>query len=198
VAARCGPAWIIIVTGPPCGGKSRLAAGLRQRLDLPLLTKDGIKERLFDALGWGSPEWSEAVNRATNALLLDTAELLLATRRPFIVESNLRPERDGEAFAALQDRWDFAAIQVHCSAQPEALLERFRLRWRAGRRHPGHADDRAEPAIAESIRAGAYAPMALRGPLVRVDTTDDRYVDHEAIALLLEMHIRNIKAGATA
>ena len=192
---RRGPAWIIIVTGPPCGGKSRLADSLRRRFELPLLAKDAIKERLFDALGWGSPEWSDAVNHATNALLLDTTELLLSTGRPFILESNLRPERDGEAFAALQRRWRFAAIQVHCTAQEETLLQRFGRRWRAGRRHPGHADDRAEPAIAERIRAGAYAPLALDGPLVRVDTTDDRYVDHEAIALLLEMHMHKIDEG---
>jgi len=178
-----GPTWIILVDGPPCGGKSRVAAALGQRLNLPLLTKDAIKERLFETLGWGDVERAYEFNRAANALLFDITKLLLATGQPFVLESNLRPERDGEVYAELQAQWGFEAIQIHCSAAPELLIERFRRRWGAGLRHPGHADDRTEATVAERIRAGAYGPLALRGPLMRVDTSGPAYVDVERLAI---------------
>lgn len=177
-----GAAWIIIVDGPPCSGKSRVAAALGRRLGLPLLTKDALKERLFETLGWGDAERADDLNRAANALLLDVARLLLATGRPFVLESNLRPDRDGAVYAELQQQWGFEAIQLHCSAAPELLIERFRRRWAAGLRHPGHADDRTEAAVAERIRAGVYGPLALRGPLMRVDTSDAGYVNVERLA----------------
>ena len=182
MATSCGPAWIIIVDGPPCSGKSRAAAALSRRLDLPLLAKDALKERLFEALGWSDAERLDDVNRAANALLLDVAPLLLATGQPFVLESNLRPDRDGAAYAELQQRWGFEAIQLYFSAAPELLIARFRRRWAAGLRHPGHADDRNATAVAERIRAGVYGPLALRGPLLQVDTSDAGYVNIERLA----------------
>ena len=187
-----GPQWIIIVTGPPCGGKSRLAAMLARRLGLPLLTKDAIKERLFDTLGWGGAERSDAYNRASVALLLDMARLLLSTGRPFLLESNLRSDRDGAPYAALLSEAGTQAIQIHCSAAPEVLIERFQRRWAAGLRHPGHADDGAEAVIADKIRAGVYALLALPGALLSVDTGAG-LVDEDALIAQVRQHIRTIE-----
>jgi adenylate kinase family enzyme len=39
--------------GPPCSGKTTIGRELLADLSLPMLSKDMIKEILFDALGWG-------------------------------------------------------------------------------------------------------------------------------------------------
>ncbi|MBE8523062.1 AAA family ATPase [Amycolatopsis sp. H6(2020)] len=44
---------VIVVSGPPAVGKSTLARELATRLTLPLLSRDAIKEALFDTLGYG-------------------------------------------------------------------------------------------------------------------------------------------------
>ncbi|MEN6479531.1 MAG: ATP-binding protein [Anaerolineales bacterium] len=183
------------MTGPPCSGKSWLASALAERLDLPLLTKDAIKERLFETLGWGGAERSAAYNRASVALLLDSARLLIATGRPFILESNLRPDRDSAAYAALLCEHGTQAIQIHCSAPPEVLIERFQRRWEAGQRHPGHADDSAGASIADKIRAGIYGPLDLPGVLLSVDTAAG-FAEQDTLLAEVQRHIEAIERAA--
>ena len=43
---------LIIVTGAPGTGKTTLALDLSRRLGLPVLSRDDLKERLFDRIGW--------------------------------------------------------------------------------------------------------------------------------------------------
>ena len=43
---------LIIINGAPCTGKTTLGRKLAKQLRLPFLSKDGIKEVLFDTLGW--------------------------------------------------------------------------------------------------------------------------------------------------
>ena len=71
MAQRRGPAWVIIVTGPPCGGKSRLAAVLAERLCLPLVTKDEAKELKVMLLGV-----EERLGKLEAKMLLDTGQNL--------------------------------------------------------------------------------------------------------------------------
>jgi uridine kinase len=51
------PTPIIGVAGPPASGKTTLARAISEELRLPLIAKDAIKERLYDALGPGDREW---------------------------------------------------------------------------------------------------------------------------------------------
>ena len=44
----------ILVCGLPATGKSTMAAYLSKQLGIPMFSKDAIKERLFDTLGFSS------------------------------------------------------------------------------------------------------------------------------------------------
>ena len=48
-------ARLVIVSGLPGAGKSQVAARIAGRFALVLLSKDAIKEILFDTLGTGEP-----------------------------------------------------------------------------------------------------------------------------------------------
>src|SRR5438046_2407448 len=92
---------LIIVTGLPATGKTTLARRLAADLALPLVTKDDIKERLFDRLGWRDRAWSRLLGQATYDLLYYFSELLLAGGRSFVVESNFHPDEATPRFRAL-------------------------------------------------------------------------------------------------
>lgn len=44
--------YCILVAGVPATGKGRMAQELSQRLGLPWLSKDAIKEKLYDTVGF--------------------------------------------------------------------------------------------------------------------------------------------------
>ncbi len=53
--------YCILVTGIPAAGKSTMAETLAENLKLPVISKDTIKELLFDCVGFRSRE--EKVNQ---------------------------------------------------------------------------------------------------------------------------------------
>ncbi len=63
----------VVVAGLPGSGKTTLARALAVELDLPLISKDTIKEALFDALGTGDLEWSKRLGRAAHLVMYGIA-----------------------------------------------------------------------------------------------------------------------------
>jgi predicted kinase len=177
------PPPLVIVTGPPASGKTTLGRTLATRLYMPFLYKDGIKETLFDTLGWSDRAWSRKLGVVTYALLFHLLEMELAAGRSLVVESNFDAERSGPSFLALRERYDFRPVQVCCVAEGAVLLERCRSRAASDERHPGH-DELANMAELEPILlCGRLDPLPLDGPIIEIDTTNLAQVDAEAIAL---------------
>src|ERR1051325_9463166 len=78
---------LVVVTGAPGSGKTRVAQAVAAELALPLLAKDDIKEPLFDTLGAGDRDWSRRLGAPTYEVLSALARRLLASGASCIVES---------------------------------------------------------------------------------------------------------------
>ena len=104
------PTPIVLVTGPPASGKTFVARLLADRLGLPLIEKDAIKETLFDSLGTGDAAWSQRLGRATSPLIYWAVELHLKARRTAIVESNFAPDYVRDELRALHERHPFRPL----------------------------------------------------------------------------------------
>ena len=87
----------ILITGLPASGKTTFAMHLGQELGLPMLSKDRIKEILYDTLGFQSPEEKVSLSIAGTSLLYYYAESLMRAGQSFILENNfenvLKPQR---------------------------------------------------------------------------------------------------------
>jgi adenylate kinase family enzyme len=174
--------FVVVVTGPPGAGKSTLAEYLAQELCLPLISKDGIKETLFDTLGWHDREWSKKLGHASFELMFHILESHLEAQSSLIVESAFIPEFHTARFLELKGRYSFRPIQVYCIADEAVLFRRLQARGTSGERHPGHVDHLAtEKRFVETLRAGRWDILEIDSPLLRVDTTDWTEVDRESL-----------------
>ena len=150
---------VIVVTGPPASGKTTVAERLREALEVPLLTKDSIKERLFDELGWSDHEWSNTLGRTSILLLHDFAERLVGAGVSHILEANFEA-LSAPRLASLHAR----LVQVYCSAPADVLIRRFEERPR----HPGHVDDAWN--LADELEKGRWPRLELDAPRVEYET----------------------------
>src|SRR5438046_1877469 len=110
---------LVVVSGPPGAGKTTVAAVLRDRLGLPLIAKDALKETLGDALAFdGDRRESRRLGVATFHLQFAIVRELLSSGVSVIAEGNFRPVW----FATLPPA---EITQVHVSADPPTLRARL-------------------------------------------------------------------------
>src|SRR3954464_3844836 len=112
---------VIIVTRPPGSGKTTLGRRVAEEFRLPFIHKDGIKELLFDTLGWSDREWSKRLGHATYMIPFHILEGLLKAGTSVVVESNFPPAFDDERFGELRAKYPFDAFQVVCVADGDVL-----------------------------------------------------------------------------
>lgn len=156
---------LLLVTGMPGSGKTTLAHSLAEALHLPLITKDDIKERLFDSLGWSDRPWSRKLGYATYEIMFYFIESLLSKDISLVAESNFVPQSTAEFLLGLQARHPFRPAIVECIALAEELKARWRHRAEQSLRHPGHLDASAMDEFLDLVQrhtgADGYARLGV-------------------------------------
>lgn len=174
----------MIVSGPPGAGKTTLAHLLGPALGLPVITKDGIKESLFETLGWSDREWSRKLGAATWTLLFLLLERLLEGGASLLMESNFDRRLHAADIDELCRRHDVELVEVHCTADMATLSRRYLEREASGDRHPGHEGVGFVPddaVFAEELSTRAHVPLGIARTTIEVDTTDLDRVDLDEI-----------------
>ena len=189
--------YCILVAGPPASGKTTLARRLSTMMGLPVFSKDRIKERLFDTLGFTSRAEKVRLGEAAAAILWDCAEELMRLEQPFILENNFE-DATRPALMTLLEKTGYTGLTVLLTGDHQALYSRFAARDMSPERHRGHVvnDRYPEPEGAplrpasvltyegyvEGLERRGMERFCANGPRLVVDATDPAGVDAEAVA----------------
>lgn len=156
----------------PAAGKSTLASWLGRQLSFAVISKDGIKEVLFQELGWRDREWSRTLGRASVALMYRFAEVQLQVGRSVILDNAFHRGLASAEFRALGKRYAANFIQIICDTDRDTLFERFQRRARSGIRHEGHVDMQSLDELKENLAKERPLRLDISGHLIHLDTTD--------------------------
>lgn len=181
---------LVIVTGLPATGKTTLGKRLAAALRLPFIHKDGIKELLFDMLGWSDIAWSQRLGRASIELLYYFAEAQLMVGSSLVIENNFDAALATPKFLAWQAKYDVATVQVVCMADSDVIWQCYQARWEAGQKHPGHVQH-LDPRGDSWTRwpQGKVAAMDIGGQVIVVDTTDFATLDYDGLLRTVQSKI---------
>jgi predicted kinase len=186
MANELQPPILVIITGESGAGKTTLAKRLADELRLPLVYRDGLKETLYESLGWSDVAWSQKLGAASYDLLYHVLESLLHAGVSAVVESNFNLAYASNRFCEYQEKYGFTAFQILCTANRIVIKERIRQRALSGDRHPGHVEFLRENEPSPALGTVQFGFLPLRGATYTLDTNDFGTIDYTEIIALIK------------
>ena len=133
---------LIVISGAAASGKTTLGIRLQHDLGIPMLTKDDIKELLFETLPQSDRDWSRVQGKMAMAMMYAGTRTLLDEGLPVLIEAVFNREKAQKDTIALGDELDVA--EVHCVVSEQVRQQRWRHRAHSSR-HPGQLDGSTAP-----------------------------------------------------
>ena len=193
--------YCILVTGMPAAGKSTMAEAIAEQLKLPVISKDSIKEFLFDHVGFRSREEKVNLGIASMEIMYYIAGQLMKAGNPFILENNFESTECG--IKALLDQYQYSALTITMTGDYKVIYQRFLERDLSPERHRGHVVNDCYPEkkkrsseelkatavsyenFIRSIEKRGFDAFFVDGRRIKVDTTDFSMIDMEKLFLLI-------------
>lgn len=191
--------YCVLIAGMPASGKSSFAHWLNRNSRLPYMSKDEIKEILFDEIGFQSRAGKVALGVAAEKILYSFAENQMRAGQPFILENNF-DDTSKSGITQLLRQYDCTPITVLFDGDTKVLYQRFLERDQSPLRHRGHVVNTCYPepveggqtpcvpnipmtfeAFQNGMEKRGFRHFRAGGPVVFVDSTDFSKVDYQKI-----------------
>lgn len=185
--------YCILVAGMPASGKTTFANYLGEQLSLPVISKDRIKEILYDTVGFACKQDKIVLGKAGTSLLYYFAETAMVAQKPFIMENNFE-EVSKPALVQLLEKYHYRWITMRFGADIRVVYNRFIKRNQSSSRHKGHVLKNVYPEktnlllapmsqeeFVQEIETRGIGNFSIGGAEIVVDTTYFEHVNYEAI-----------------
>lgn len=184
---------LIIINGHPASGKTSIASALAEQTGYVLISRDELKERLYDEQLNDRPadltdlEWSQQLGGQSFDLLFEMIPPLLDKGESLVIESPFKRDTHSIVFQKIIDEYQLDAFQLMLTCDASELRRRFVERYESGERHPAHPDsEHAHRFEAGGDFAIHREPLELSGKTMTLDTTNFEAVDVHSILDFLE------------
>lgn len=163
---------LVVVSGPPGSGKTRLAHTIAEAIPCPAICRDEIKEGMVHAhAGEFQPGPGDPLTVRTFSVFFDVLRALLSAGVSVVAEAAFQDQRWRQGLEPLSE---LAKLRiVHCTVDDAVARERVarRLADRSSRR--AHADLELLKALDTGQRSFAsFERISIPAPSIIVDTTD--------------------------
>lgn len=185
----------ILISGIPASGKSYFSEYLSCYLDVPSISKDNIKEILFDTIGFSSREEKIHLDDAATLSMLYCAECFMKHNKVFIMESNF-DKKSKPQLVELINQYNYKSITVSLTGEYTTIYKRLILRNKSSERHPGHIVNDYYPRevvekdydaisfenFVDEIEKREMDAFCVGDICLRIDTTRIKEVNWESVA----------------
>ena len=190
--------YCILVTGIPAAGKSTMAEVVSERLKLPVISKDNIKELLFDNVGFQSRAEKVKLGVASMEIMYYAAGQLMKAGQPFILENNFEYSSE-QGIQTLLEKYRYSALTITLTGDYKVIYQRFLKRESSPDRHRGHVVNDCYPerkekdpetsrsktisyeSFVRGIEQRGFDAFCADGRLIKVDTTDFSKINMEEL-----------------
>ena len=181
--------YCILVTGIPAAGKSTMAEVVSEKLKLPVISKDNIKELLFDNVGFQSRAEKVKLGVASMEIMYYAAGQLMKAGQPFILENNFEYSSK-QGIQTFLEKYQYSALTITLTGDYEVIYQRFLKRESSPDRHRGHVVNDCYPerkekdpetsrsktisyeSFVRGIEQRGFDAFCADGRQIKVDTTD--------------------------
>lgn len=202
--------YCILVTGIPAAGKSTMAEMMAEQLKLPVISKDAVKELLFDNVGFRSREEKVNLGIASMEIMYYVAGQLMSAGQPFIMENNFEYSSQ-HGIQNLLDKYQYPALTIALTGDYKVIYQRYLERESSPDRHRGHVVNDCypekkenDPAICkvtpvsyenfvQGIEQRGFDAFWVDGKQMKVDTTDFSKIDMEELVSQIAAWMEEIR-----
>ena len=195
--------YCILVTGIPAAGKSTMAKVMSEKLKLPVISKDTIKELLFDNVGFQSRAEKVKLGIASMEIMYYVAGQLMKAGQPFILENNFEYSSE-HGMKTLLEKYHYSALTITLTGDYKVIYQRFLERENSPDRHRGHVVNDCYPERKENnqetlkpktityenfvrgIEKRGFDAFCVDGRQIKVDTTDFSKINMEELFSQIE------------
>lgn len=197
--------YCILVTGIPVAGKSTTAEFLSDYFGIPVISKDRIKEIMYDDIGFRSREEKVKLGIVSMNIMYYMATQLMKNNQPFILENNFE-KISKEPLLKILQKYSYTAITVTLTGDYLHIYQRFVERNNSPDRHRGHVvndsypektpNRTAKPISFEDFVNGitdrGMDSFVANGPHIVIDTTDFNKTRTETLIKKIDAYRKKI------
>ena len=195
--------YCILVTGIPAAGKSTMAKVMSEKLKLPVISKDTIKELLFDNVGFQSRTEKVKLGIASMEIMYYVASQLMKAGQPFILENNFEYSSE-QGMKSLLEKYQYSVLTITLTGDYKVIYQRFLERENSPDRHRGHVVNDCYPEKKENnmktlkaktisyenfvcgIEKRGFDAFCVDGKQIKVDITDFSTINMEELLSQIE------------